>query len=94
MVESNETLIGKFREVRELIAGGWTQNIMEKNGSYCIMGAIFECRGKSFSYVDFDRIINPKIGNMVTWNDTKGRTQQEVLNLLDEIIEEMSNVHN
>lgn len=67
---------------------GWCQNRFEElTGPVCLIGAFFKC-----SYVDLDSQILENfrdrlgsflnVNNVCKWNDTEGRTKEEVINAL------------
>lgn len=62
---------------------GWVQ---EKYGSlgegYCLVGAVIAASGGTGRYHVAYRVLTDEVENPLTWNDTKGRTQEEVLELL------------
>lgn len=87
--------IEKLREARNLLErpGGWIQGNAELNGSYCLTGAlnkVCEIIDGEEIYWDLLQDVRRVIGrHLPTWNDTPGRTQAEVIDLLDETIQRL-----
>lgn len=94
--------VGVLRAVRSFIERGWIQGNYAKTAdgtacniwseeacSWCLLGAInaayFLTDLKTHSWVTFKISTLTTIG-IATWNDTPGRSQQEVLDLLDKAI--------
>lgn len=73
---------------------GWTQDNMEHNGSYCILGAISEVTLEDdvIGYIDACNAVKAALkqrGNITgiaAWNDAGHRTKDQVLGLLDEAV--------
>ena len=87
-------------EARKLIAQGWTQGKNKRvvNGveCYCISGAIHQAapydepKGLEFAALFLslraDDFYLSSSTNLTEWNDTPGRTQEDVLALIDRAI--------
>ena len=83
--------------------GAWTQwdYARDKNGMsvpssqdeakcFCLLGAILRVSRESGCLVGLTKVeakLSKVVGNYIDWNDAPGRTQQEVLDLLDKVIE-------
>lgn len=92
-----------LRQVRQFIAGGWTQGACARNSvdesvsvqsedavKFCLQGGCLKViNGDLAKYGDITHPIFGKVGTLTDWNDAEGRTQQEVLDLLDSIIMEL-----
>ena len=94
MTQETREAIGK---VRALIMSGWTRGALvmrDETGQdhYCLMGAIgevFPGRGgvtPEYKAV-YDAITSHGIKSLIEWNDAPGRTQEDVLRLLDSVLE-------
>lgn len=83
----------KLRYARTLIEKGWTQGAyaVDENGravsenstyakSFCAVGACLAAKTSSYY---LDRLISQDV---VAWNDTPGRTKEEVLDIFDRAI--------
>jgi hypothetical protein len=74
-----------LREARALlIKGGWIQDTWESFGAHCASGAIRAVVRKYDLPLDVkikvsDRLQRTIHCNIVSWNDTYGRTQEQVL---------------
>lgn len=83
-------------EARALIARGWCQGALYKGTSkapeYCILGAIYSVapeKSKQDDAIDAVRWALPdRRGGLSYYNDAPGRTQAEVLEVMDRAIEE------
>jgi hypothetical protein len=85
-------------EARRVIAAGWTQWAWADERGCCIMGALNLACGER---VDYDVYLaawkcvmaqvpdSDQCPTLMHWNDTEGRTQAEVLDLLDRAIAQM-----
>jgi hypothetical protein len=87
-------------EARKLIAQGWTQGEYKRviNGveCWCISGAMgqaspdYKPRDLAFAALFYalgdDDLYLSSSSNLTEWNDTPGRTQEEVLALIDRAI--------
>jgi hypothetical protein len=72
-----------------LLAEGWCQGELENaNGEHCLLGAC----DKAFMPVPIRQAIFDKLGgcSIINWNDTPGRTLEEVVALLDEVASDYS----
>jgi hypothetical protein len=87
-------------EARKLIAQGWTQGefkrVVDGVECWCISGAIdkaasdYKPNGLAFAALFHalraDDFYLSSSTNLIEWNDTPGRTQEEVLALIDRAI--------
>jgi len=92
-------------EARSLLAAGWIQKKAHRDGSYCIVGAIYSeysGAGRPFcpdwredsigveAEAAVEKLIRPLPAPgfcyIAEWNDKPGRTQAEVLHLMDTAI--------
>lgn len=78
-----------WRETATLIrTHGWTQGVLVNGrGEFCILGALIS-NPQSYYSVSLSPIFE-EIGvlSLSTWNDTPGRTVEEVLAVLDRLAE-------
>lgn len=78
-------------EARELVSKGWVQGEYERDGCYCLVGAINEVRGDSHGYAEAIGTMFKLIGNSLSdWNDMPERTQAEVVAAFDKAIAAVS----
>ena len=92
IIKGPDGAVAVLREARELLAKGWTQGVAvrqnEDGRKFCLTGAIGVCGG---SY-DQKQRARTMLGLLVApllieaWNDVPGRTQEEVLALVDTAI--------
>jgi hypothetical protein len=78
---------------RDLIASGWCQGASRSvDGRYCLIGAMVAGAGLSERFGRAVRLRTQAAGyaTIQSWNDAPGRTQAEVLTLLDDVILELS----
>lgn len=84
MVDVNETrrAVAALRHARRLVENGWRQEGYggPAQGRYCLVGAISRAT-TACSVPPF------QLPALETWNDAPGRTQADVLALLDKAIE-------
>ena len=88
--------------VRALIEKGWTQKMAARNRAgqrtnsssleacqWCIMGALWKVIGGHDDSL-YVQALKDKLGGVdpSIWNDEKDRTQSDILQLLDEMINE------
>lgn len=83
----------------DLIRQGWTQGSYAKTGDnmkcdsfspeaakWCIIGAISACPRYGYGYGSIDKlaaILPDTVESVASWNDAPGRTQAEVIELLE-----------
>lgn len=74
------------RVIKRLKTTGWCQNILEDDeGRNCIMGAVNREARNAPEYEKFVLRLFELTGSPPTvWNDTPGRTFEEVLELLEQ----------
>ena len=96
----NTATLTQLREARALLAKGWTQDAYARdiNGeciysgaeenivSYCIVGALQHIEAKNLAYGTLRKCLPFGSRGLLWWNDTIGRTQDEVLELFDKAI--------
>ena len=96
----DHSILTQLREARALLAKGWTQDAFARdiNGeciysgaeenivSYCIMGALQHIEAKDPAYETLRKCLPFGNRGLLWWNDTIGRTQDEVLGLFDKAI--------
>lgn len=96
------TALDVLKLARKLVRKGWTQNTSARTAQgfrcdylasdathFCLSGAMHAAASKLHLHVPPIRV--PCYGNdWPSWNDEEGRTQAEVLALLDSEIERMS----
>ena len=58
---------------------GWHQGSLFKDGRYCIVGAISNVRNSIEEMVMAWSLMDQSVGNAAMWNDTPGRTKDEVV---------------
>jgi hypothetical protein len=93
-----------LRGARDLINGsGWTQGDFYNCDGYCLDGALLEANlqlhgTRLQDRVTFDTYYEARellrggcFGDVIGWNDEPGRTKEEVVDLLDRVIEKVSN---
>jgi len=92
------TLIEILKQTRKLIVKGWTQHAgaRDKNGKvvgsdsadatcWCLTGAAYATSGERYN--EIIDVLNETLGFChIDYNDTKGRTQQDILNLIDRAV--------
>lgn len=95
-------IVGVLQEAKDiLITDGWMQYEMgDAGGPKCITGAIVHTgavihtgesisddeRSYAFDYLVAALMIRDGVHNIPNWNDVRGRTFNEVMNLFDEAI--------
>jgi hypothetical protein len=68
---------------------GWCQrHFVNGAGQVCILGALRSVDLKSGESHVVQNILNKKIGSIPDWNDLPERTEEQVLNLLEELAAE------
>jgi hypothetical protein len=80
----------KLKEARALIERGWCQKSFEKDGRYCIEGAVMTLYDSldTGQYKAVLTALESEIDtvSLISWNDRRGRKQHEVLDLFDRAI--------
>lgn len=74
-----------------LIARGWCQEVYEDgSGGHCLLGAVYNAAdGAMDSYRAAHNMLVDAIGpphSLVNWNDALGRTQADVVALIDKVL--------
>jgi hypothetical protein len=94
----NTNLLDDLRATREFIERGWCQDtcFAPHMGGGCLFAAVRDVTRGWDNNPRFQRLrdfvlahVSPGI-SLSTWNDTPGRTQADVLALLDECLEDAS----
>lgn len=73
----------------KILMNGWRQGVGRNDqGRYCVLGAVGEVTGISETFHEANKYLGSVIDQrfIFTWNDTPGRTQQEVLDAFDAAI--------
>jgi hypothetical protein len=95
----NTNLLDDLRTTREFIQRGWCQDscFAPHSGGGCLFAAIRDVtHGRNGNDPRFRRLHDwvqahiPDSHAISTWNDTPGRTQADVLALIDQCIEDVS----
>ncbi len=77
----------KLRRARALIAAGWTQGAYAISGCYCAQGALTKAGiGERTFRLHIDgQSLHPMVSTsaLIEWNDTHGRTKEDVLAMFD-----------
>lgn len=93
----DSTIADELKAARALLAKGWCQHALERNGSYCAFGAINKAvTGDAMSYGAGQRLgpyaaimdIVPGC-DIAAFNNAETTTQQDVLNLFDKALAEL-----
>lgn len=90
------------RMITELEERGWVQNVLIERRGYCLAGVLREVTGVPFYNFSnrakyqsdnyetaqkvWDKIEGQLGGRATTWNDATGRTKDEVINMLRELV--------
>ena len=99
-MKNKEIVLTILREARKLLKSGWRQytprTIQDGHDKYCMAGALYHASSQiRMANKDIHGIyesaflhISDEIGggSIVEWNDTTGRTQEEVISVLDNTI--------
>lgn len=82
------TAVEVLRAAREKVAAGWCKGAdRNRDGRYCLMGAINAATDDWDALAPARQGIYRLVGDTPrTWNDAIGRTQAEVLAVLDQAI--------
>ena len=94
-MSDKSAILQVLRTARERLArpGGWIQGDFERNGGFCVAGACgMELRTRSTKATsDAISRLEELIGRdwIDLWNDAPGRTQAEVVALVDRAISEI-----
>lgn len=93
------TVSNLLQEARALIERGWCQGELQIKERYCVIGAI-ETAGETAGEKYFGETVMTaqKVlwvhsgggGSLAAWNDTAGRTREEVLALFDRALTEVT----
>ena len=86
-----------LKKARDLLTKGWCQKwaadddgkdaYVENATKFCAFGALYYATGHEYHEL-YDILCNELEGrNLIKWNDEKDRTQQEVVNFFNKIIE-------
>lgn len=81
-----QIVFSTLMEAKKLIERrGWVQRALCTSDGYCITGAIAAVQeNESLRDLAFDCIRKECASNLVVkWNDQKGRTKRQVINLID-----------
>lgn len=83
------TLVKILQKGKERLEKGWCQGRVKIGNSYCLMGATWEGVDIGMGYWKIDTYLSQATGSagVTMWNDTKGRTQKEVVAAMDKAIE-------
>lgn len=105
MASENERIVSDLTEARKLLEKGWTQRAYARNAngvavdegspnacSFCVTGALNRAYACLETHLLVGRFVKVRTGGdwLHLWNDAPGRTQEEVLTMIDEILKAVS----
>lgn len=105
MLSTNERIFSDLTEARKLLEKGWTKNAYARNAngvsveednpnacSFCVRGALNRAYASLETHLLVGRVVKARTGGLWLhlWNDAPGRTQGEVLAMIDEVLKEVS----
>jgi TolB-like protein len=105
VLSENERIVSDLTEARKLLEKGWTQNAYARNAngvavdeenpnacSFCVRGALNRAHASLETHLLVGRVVKERTGGLWVhlWNDAPGRTREEVLAMIDEILKAVS----
>ena len=94
---TNNSAVEILTVARQLIEAGWVQGVLtttdphtKRFNGFCLLGALVAAKARSgvawSPAYDYVKQVLPVNTNVVTFNDADNRTQEEILEIIDQAI--------